>query len=70
MIRMNHDMLRIWDWCLSNKLLINPEKTKLLVFGSRQMTAKVNDFRLSLLGKELEPVTVARDIGVMLDANF
>ena len=55
---------------MSNKLLINPEKTKLLVFGSRQMTAKVNDFRLSLLGNEREPVTVARDIGVMLDANF
>ena len=70
MIRMNQDMLRIWDWCLSNKLLINPEKTKLLVFGSRQMTAKVNDFRLSLLGNEREPVTVARDIGVMLDAIF
>ena len=34
------------------------------------MTAKVNDFRLSLLGKELEPVTVARDLGVMLDANL
>ena len=34
------------------------------------MKAKVNDFRLSLLEKELEPVTVARDLGVMLDANL
>ena len=70
MTRMNKDILRIWDWCFSNKLLINPAKTKLVVFGSRQMTTKVNDFRLSLLGKELEPVTVARDLGVMLDANL
>ena len=33
------------------------------------MTAKVNDFRLSFW-RELEPVTVARDLGVILDANF
>ena len=52
MTRKNQDMLRIRDWCFSNKLLLNPEKTKLVVFGSRQMTAKVNDFRLALLGKE------------------
>ena len=50
--------------------LLHPEKTKLVVFGRRQMKAKVNDFRLSLLEKELEPVTVARDLGVMLDANL
>ena len=62
-------MLRIRYWCFSNKLLLHPEETKLVVFGSRQMTAKVNDFRLSF-GKELEPVTVARDLGVMLDANL
>ena len=70
MTRMNKDMLRIRYWCFSNKLLLHPEKTKLVVFGRRQMKAKVNDFRLSLLEKELEPVTVARDLGVMLDANL
>ena len=37
--------------------------TKLVIFGSRQMTAKVSDFRLFLLGKELEPVKAARDLG-------
>ena len=47
MTRMNKDMLRIWDWYFSNKLLINPAKTNFVVFGSRQMTTKVNDFHLS-----------------------
>ena len=47
MTRMYKDILRIWNWCFSNKLLINPAKTKLVVFGSRQMTTKVNDFRPS-----------------------
>ena len=44
--------------------MLNPDKTKLVIFGSRQMTAKVTDFRLFLLGKELEPVKAARDLGV------
>ena len=34
------------------------------------MTVKVNDFRLSLLGKELNPVKAARDLGVILNTNF
>ena len=34
------------------------------------MTAKENDFCLSLLWKELAPVRAVRDLGVMLDSNL
>ena len=34
------------------------------------MTANENDFCLSLLWKELEPVRAVRDLGVMLDSNL
>lgn len=34
------------------------------------MTAKVGEFRLTLLGKELLPVDCAKDLGVMLDSNL
>ena len=70
MTRMNQDLLRIRIWCLSNKLLLNPDKAKLVLSGSSQMTAKVNYFRLSLLGKELELVKAAKDLGVILDTNL
>ena len=63
-------LLSIRNWCFDNQLLLNPNKTKLVIFGSRQMTAKVSDFRLFLLGKELEPVKAARDLGVTLDSNL
>lgn len=53
-----------------NFLLLNPEKTNLVIFGSRAMTAKVGDFRPTLLGKELLPVDCAKDLGVMLDSNL
>ena len=67
---MNKDLLSIRNWCFDNQLLLNPDKTKLVIFGSRQMTAKVSDFRLFLLGKELEPVKAARDLAVTLDSNL
>ena len=31
------DLHRIGQWCFNNLLLLNPSKTKLMVFGSRQM---------------------------------
>ena len=34
------------------------------------MTVKVNDFRLSPLGKELKPVKAARVLGVILNTNL
>ena len=34
-------------------LFLNPDKTKLIVYGSRQMKSKLQGFRTTLLGKEL-----------------
>ena len=39
-------------------------------FGSRQLTSKLPDFRITLLGKELVPVSSAKDLGVILDPNI
>ena len=33
----NEDLHNIRNWCFQNGLLLNPEKTKLIVYGSRQM---------------------------------
>ena len=70
MDKMNKDLLKIRNWCFDNQLLLNPDKTKLIIFGSRQMATKVEDFRLSLLGKELVPVKVVKDLGIILDSNL
>ena len=47
--RQNESRLRVGDWSFNNQLLLNPEKTKMIVFGSRQMRTKLPEFRLSLL---------------------
>ena len=49
------DLFRFRDWCFDNRLLINPEKTKLILYGSRQTTERLPQSHLSLLGKELVP---------------
>ena len=67
---MNEDLLGVRNWCFRNRLLLNPDKMKLIVFGSRQMTSKLHEFRLSLLGKDISPVQSAKDLGVILDSNL
>ena len=67
---MNEDLLSMRNWCFNNYLLLNPDKPKLMVFGSREMLPKLRDFTLSLLGKELVPVQAAKDLGVTLDPHL
>ena len=67
---MNDDLLRIRNWCFENRLLLNPEKTKFIVYGSRQRLQNLRDTRLSLLGKELTPVHVVKDLGVTFDSSL
>ena len=67
---MNEDLLQVCNWCFGNRLLLNPDKTKLIVFGSRQMISKLHEFHLSLLGKDISPVQSAKDLSVILDPNL
>ena len=57
---------------LRNKLLINSDKTKLVIFGSGAIciVSKLEAFRLTLLGKEIRPVASAKDLEVLLDSNL
>ena len=60
MAAMNDDLIKLRNWSFNNRLLLNLDKTKLIVYGSRQMISKLRDFRLTLLGKELLPATLLR----------
>ena len=50
-------------------VLLNPNKTKLIVYGSRQMIPKIKNFRVTLLGKELLPVDSVKDLRVGFDSK-
>ena len=49
---LNEDLVSIRNWCFENSLLLNPDKTKLIIYGSRQMTAKIPEFRLTFLNPQ------------------
>ena len=64
------DLQRVAEWCCANHLLVNPEKTKLLLFGVRQLLSKQPDVTVPFLGQELKPVSSAKDLGIILDENL
>ena len=65
------DLQRVATWCCANSLLMNPDKTKLLLLGTRQMLNEVpQNFHVTLLGKQIFPVSQAKDLGIILDASM
>ncbi|PFX21034.1 RNA-directed DNA polymerase from mobile element jockey [Stylophora pistillata] len=69
--QINKDLEKIARWCCYNSLLINPEKTKLLVLGTRQMLQRLPaDFHVTLLGKKVTPSPSAGDLGLQIDSTL
>ena len=64
-MKLTKDMRRITAWCCLNSLLVNPEKTKMLILGTRQMLEQVPE---TILGENITPVAVAKDLGMILDS--
>ena len=64
-ITLNSDLQRIRNWRFDNFLMLNPDKTKLIVFSSRGMSSKLLDFKLSPLGKDINPAQSVKDLWVI-----
>ena len=43
--KLEQDLLSVAQWCCENHLLINPDKTKLLFLGTRQMSSRLTKNR-------------------------
>ena len=70
MAAVNQDLRNISRWCAKNSLLINPDKTKLVVIGSAQLLKRLPHISLSLLGKTISPVSFAKDLRVYVDQHL
>ena len=68
--QVTQDLESIAAWCCANHLLINPDKTKLVLFGTRQLVSKLPDVTVPFLGQQLIPVSSAKDLGVILDSSL
>ena len=68
---LSEDLQRIAAWSSTHSLLINPDKTKLLLLGTPQMLARVpKGFGVTLLSKEILPSCSAKDLGVIVDSHL
>jgi hypothetical protein len=64
----NEDLVRIRNRCSQNLLLLNPGKTHLMVYGSRQLVSNLTEnVHISLLGKEVFPSETVKDLGIIFD---
>ena len=66
----NVDLVKIRSWCFDNYLLLNPDKTKRTIFGSRQMISKLLGFKICMLGNEMRPSQSVKDLGVIFHASL
>ena len=65
---LNSDLREIAKWCSTNSLLINPNKTKLLVVGVPQLTRNLSLPSVFLLGNNIKPSPVVKDLGIWIDS--
>ena len=66
---MNYDLRKLSMWLRANKLSLNIEKTKLVVF-QRQNTKLNNSFKIKLDEKRLFPTSSVNNLGVLLDEHL
>ena len=71
-IKLEEDLRRVAIWCYENQLLINPDKTRFMLSGTRQpMSSHSIDLSVSFMaGRTLTPVDSARDLGVIKDSHL
>ena len=68
---LEEDLRRVAAWCSKNQLLINPEKTKFLMLGTQQLLHRLpKEIAISFLGKEITPVSSAKDLEITLYNNL
>jgi hypothetical protein len=66
--QLNMDLSRIAAWASSNGLLLNPTKTKYLVFGSKQQLSRLAPtLDVMLMDEPIERVCEARNLGLLVD---
>lgn len=71
--KLNSDLSRITSWATSNCLLLNPTKTKYLVFGSKQQLTSIQPIQnldVILMNEPIERVYEARNLGLLVDCGL
>ena len=69
-LTLEEDLNNVARWCCTNSLLLNPDKTKFILFGTPQLLDTLpEELTLNFLNKTYALFSV-KDLGVTLDSHF
>lgn len=70
--KINQDLVNITSWSESNTLVLNPNKTKLIIFGTPEQIRKVASCNpvVKIMNEQVERVSEARNLGVLMDESL
>ena len=67
---LNHDLKLCTEWLNANKLSLNIDKTKLLIFHSKKKKLVYKDISIKLNKTKLNPTDNVKYLGIFLDKNL
>ncbi|XP_028272704.1 uncharacterized protein LOC114443000 [Parambassis ranga] len=70
LVRLQACLKDIKDWMSSNFLLLNSDKTEVIVFGPKHLRTSLSDNTFSLDGITLASSTTVRNLGVIFDQDM
>ena len=71
MQKLKNCLNNIQNFMFTNKLKLNPDKTKFILIGSpKNPTQLLPHFPINILGNQVSPAQSLRNLGVVFDSNF
>lgn len=69
---LHDDLERIVNWSKRNSLVLNPQKTKYMLFGTNTQLSAINaaTFCIRVMGEPIDRVYEARNLGLIMDADL
>ena len=68
--RMEQALFWLDIWFRANSLKVNPDKTQLIAFGSRQNLRNITPFSVKFRERTVQPVLEAKNLGVIFDCHL
>ena len=68
--RLENSLTTLDTWFLANTLKVNPDKTQLIVIGTRQNTRTLPHFTVTFRDRNLQPADTVKNLGLIFDSNM
>ena len=68
--RMELSLTTLDTWFSANLLKVNPDKTQLIVIGSRQNTHTLPEFTVTFRDRNIQPTDTVKNLGLTFDTNM